>query len=131
MTETTVSNLPVAAIWIIAIFQLLLALALVAVLALFGGQIGAMLKDVREMVQDLKRETVPPILRTLRQVKTTSDEAARSVHQVATKADQATTTINTVVARTQGPAVKVAGFLGGVLIGARALGMTDDKKKKR
>lgn len=131
MNETTVVNLPVAAIWIVAISQLLLALGVIAVLALFGMQIVALLKDIRGMVEDMRKEAMPPVIDTLKNVKTISDDAARTTHKVTDTADRVTGMVNAVVSRTQTPAVKAAGLLSGVIAGARAVRATDDKKDNK
>jgi hypothetical protein len=132
MNETTVVNLPVVAIWIVAISQLLLALGVIAVLALFGAQIVGLLKDIRGMVEDMRRDAMPPVIDTLKNVKTISDDAARTTNKVTDTADRVTGLVNAVVARTQTPAVKAAGLLSGVVAGARAVRgankKEDDKK---
>ena len=130
--ETTVVNLPVAAIWIVAISQLLLALGVIAVLALFGMQIVALLKDIRGMVEDMRKDAMPSVVDTLKNVKTITDDAARTTTKVTHTADKVTTMVNAVVERTQTPAVKAAGLLSGVVAGARAVRASkpkDDKKK--
>ncbi len=133
MNETTVVNLPVAAIWIVAISQLLLALGVIAVLALFGMQIVGLLKDIRGMVEDMRKDAMPSVVDTLKNVKTISDDAARTTTKVTHTADKVTTMVNAVVERTQTPAVKAAGLLSGIIAGARAVrgsnAKVEDKKK--
>ncbi len=131
MNETTVVNLPVAAIWIVAISQLLLALGVIAVLALFGMQIVGLLKDIRGMVEDMRRDAMPPVVDTLKNVKTITDDAARTTNKLTDTADRVTGMVNAVVERTQTPAVKAAGLLSGVIAGARAVRGAKVKEEKK
>lgn len=119
--EVSVANLPVAALWIVAISQLLLALGVIAILALFGTQILAILKDIRATIEDMRREAMPPVVATLKNVKTISDDAARTTHNVTTTADRVAHVVSSVVARAESPAVRLAGLLSGVVAGARAV----------
>jgi hypothetical protein len=132
--EVTVANLPAIAIWIIALSQLLLALGVIAVLALFGSQVLAILKDIRATIEDMRRDAMPPVVATLKNVKTMSDDAARTTHKVTDTADRVTNLVSTVVSRAESPAVKAAGLLSGVIAGARAVRsakkVEDEPKKK-
>ncbi|HEY0073688.1 MAG TPA: hypothetical protein VGB77_06260 [Abditibacteriaceae bacterium] len=132
--EVTVVNFPTVAIWIIALSQLLLALGVIAVLALFGSQISAILKDIKLTIEDMRREAMPPVVATLKNVKTMSDDAARTTHKVTDTADRVTNLVSTVVSRAESPAVKAAGLLSGVVAGARAVRnakkVEDEPKKK-
>jgi len=119
-TEVTVSNLPSAAIWIVAISQLVLALGVIAVLALFGSQIVAILKEVRTMVEDLRRDSMPHINGTLKNVESITSDAARTTTKATHTADNVINLANKVVTRVESPAVKVAGLLSGIIAGARA-----------
>ena len=132
MQEVTVSNLPGAAIWIIAISQLLLAVGVIAVLALFGSQVVAILKEVKGMVEDMRRDAMPEVKATLKNVKTISDDAARTTHNVTTAADKVAGLVSTLITRFESPAVRMAGMLTGVVAGARAAkhAKSDDRNKK-
>lgn len=129
-TEVTVSNLPAAAIWIVALSQFLLALGVIIVLALFGSQIVAILKEIRAMVEDMRKDAMPEVKATLRNVKSISDDAARTTHNVTTTADNVTGLVNNVVNRVESPLVKVAGLFAGVMAGAKAARGKDEKSKK-
>lgn len=132
MQEVTVTNLPGAAIWIIAISQLLLAVGVIAVLAMFGMQAVGILKDIRAMIEDMRRDAMPEVKATLKNVRTITDDAARTTHNVTTAADKVAGVVSTVVTRVESPAVRVAGLLAGVVAGARATkgAKSDDKSKK-
>jgi hypothetical protein len=133
MQEVTVSNLPGAAIWIVAISQLLLALGVIAVLALFGTQIVAILKEIRTMVEDMRRTAMPEVTATLKNVKSISDDAARTTHNVTGAADKVAGVVGAVAGRMESPAVRAAGLISGIVAGARAAkkrsGDDSDKKK--
>ena len=130
-SEITVSNLPSAAIWIVAISQLVLALGVIAVLALFGSQAIGILKDVRSMVEDIRRDTMPHVNGTLKNVETISTDAARTTGKATRTADNVIDLANKVVTRMESPTVKVAGLLSGVIAGARAArGKKSEDKEK-
>jgi len=131
MQETVVTNLPSAAIWIIAISQLLLALGVIAVLALFGTQIIAILKEIRSAVEDMRREAMPPVLATLKNVKSMSDDTARTTHNVTTAADKVAHVVGSIVTRVESPAIRAAGLVAGLVTGARAAKnrKADDERK--
>ena len=132
MQEVTVTNLPGAAIWVIAISQLLLAVGVIAVLAMFGMQAVAILKEIKGMVEDMRRDAMPEVKATLKNVRTITDDAARTTHNVTTAADKVAGVVTTVVSRVESPAVRMAGLLTGVVAGARAAknAKPDDKSKK-
>lgn len=133
MQEVTVTNLPGAAIWIIAISQLLLAVGVIAVLALFGSQAVAILKEVKGIIEDMRRDAMPEVKATLKNVRHITDDAARTTHNVTTAADKVAGVVSTVASRVESPAVRMAGLLTGVVAGARAAknAKSDDKNSKK
>src|SRR5215216_2752777 len=97
--EITVSNLPSAAIWIVAISQLMLALGVIAVLALFGSQIVAILKETRTIVDDVRRHTMPHVNVIFKNAESISADAARTTSKATHTADKVTGLVGKFVER--------------------------------
>ena len=112
-------------ILIIGIGQVVSALALIAiaaVLVMLVNQIKAILADVQNMVQeDVRKELMPHVAGTLRNVKTISDDAARTTHNVTGTVDSVTNVVKGVTDRLESPLIRAVGLASGLFAGIKAL----------
>lgn len=127
MAETTVTNLPILAIWIIAIAQILFAFSMLVVaivLIKLFGQLMETVNMVNEMADDTKKH-LPSMLgsvdTTLKNVKTISTDATNTVHSVTGTVNRVSHVVGSVAGRMESPVVKAAGMLTGVAAGVKAL----------
>lgn len=118
--EVVVTNIPVAAFWIIAIAQILFAIATLAiavVLIMMIGQIKAILNDVSERTPSM----LTSVDGTLKNVKLMSDDARGTTHNVTGAVNRVSHVVSSVAGRMESPIIKGVGVLTGVVAGARAL----------
>ena len=127
MEERIVTNLPVWAFWIIAISQIIFALATaaiaVAAIAVFG-QVKQLLQDTGKTLDEVNKK-MPSMMgsvdATLGNVKGISDDARHTAHQVTGAVNKVAGVTQSVATRLESPLVKSVGVISGVVAGARAL----------
>ncbi len=127
MQETVVTNLPVWTFWVIALSQVVFALAMAAIA--FAAisvlrQVKELLKDVGKMTDEVNKK-MPSMMgnvdATVGNVKSMSDDARQTTSNVTGAVDRVSHLASSVVARVESPLVKSIGVLSGVVAGARAL----------
>ena len=127
--QVTLVAFPMWTVWVV----ILLHVALVVLIGLVVFKGYGILQEVQSTIQDARRDLLPHVNATMKNVETISDDAARTTHNVTTAADKVAGVVSAVTTRVESPAVKVAGLLSGVIAGARAAkgAKSDDKDKKK
>lgn len=125
--EVSVSNFPTIALWIIAISQIVFALAMAAiafVMMSLIGQLKEILGDAKKMTEETNRN-LPSMMSsvngTLKNVKTISDDANATVHNVTGTVNRVSHVVGSVAGRMESPVIRAVGALSGVAAGMRAL----------
>ena len=143
--EVVVTNIPVLAFWIIAIAQILFAIATLAiayVLIRMIGQIQQILTKADNMAGEVDKQLpgmMGSVSGTLKNVKEISDDARGTTHNVTGAVNRVSHVVSSVAGRLESPVIKGVGVLSGVLAGARALRgrkekeviIETDKKRRR
>lgn len=127
MQEMQVSNFPTWTMYIIALSQIVFALATAAIafaaISLLG-QVKELLKDVGKTMDEVNKK-MPSMMSnvdaTVGNVKGMSDDARATTGHVTSAVDRVAHLAHNVAGRLESPLVKSVGILSGVLAGARAL----------
>lgn len=134
MQPVEVTNLPVLSLEIIAGAQVVFALAMIAiaiVMLMMVKQIIAILQEVQSMVStDVRKDIMPSVAATLKNVKTISDDATTTVHNVSGTVNRVSHVVSAVATRAESPLVRAVGLISGVAAGARAVGGRKGKEKE-
>ena len=73
------------------------------------------IQQIKEMMKDVQRDTMPQVNATLKHVETISADAAKTTHNVTNTADHVTGLVNNIVSKVESPLVRVAGLVAGLL----------------
>jgi uncharacterized protein YoxC len=127
MQEMQVSNFPTWTMYVIALSQIVFALA-TAVIAFAAfmtlGQVKELLKDVGKTMDEVNKK-MPSMMNnvdaTVGNVKGMSDDARTTTGHVTSAVDRVSHLAHNVAERLESPLVKSVGIMSGVLAGARAL----------
>jgi xanthosine utilization system XapX-like protein len=134
-TQVTLVAFPMWTVYVV--IALHVALVLLIGVVVFKGygilqHVDETIQGIDGTIQDARKEVMPPVVATLKNVKTMSDDAARTTHNVTNAADRVSNVVSSVAARVESPAVKAAGLLSGIIAGARAAkGKGSDEPKKK
>ncbi len=125
--ETVISNFPTWTMYIIALSQIVFALATAAIAfaaIVVLGQVKELLKDVSQTMDEVNKK-MPSMMNnvdaTVGNVKGMSDDARTTTGHVTSAVDRVSHLAHNVAERLESPLVKSVGILSGVLAGARAL----------
>lgn len=131
-SDVTVSNFPTLALWIVALAQVVFAVAMIAiafVMLKMVGQMISILQEVQSMVtEDVRKEIMPSVSGTLKNVKTMSDDATSAVHNVSGTVTRVSHVVNSVSGRLESPLVRTVGLVTGLAAGARAVSGRKEKE---
>lgn len=134
-------QVPAWVVYTVGISNLVLCvgiLVIAVVMALMAGQMLAILKDIRGMVeQDLRKELMPSISGTLKNVEKISTDAADTTHNVTATANRLSNLVGSAANRLESPVIRAVGLASGVLAASRAVRgqnktvVVETKKKRR
>jgi len=123
--QVEVTNIPTWTLYVIAVMQVVFVLAVIGigfVLASLLKQIQATVADVQSIVtNEVRREILPTVNATLKNVKAISDDAREATHNVSGTVNRVSHVANSVAGRLESPLVKTVGALTGVAAGVRTL----------
>ncbi|MBV9867231.1 MAG: hypothetical protein JO316_17890 [Abitibacteriaceae bacterium] len=132
MQEVTVTNFPAWTMYVVALSQIVFALAMIIIAGIMVkmvGQIISILQEVQNMVsEDVRRDMLPSISGTLKNVKTMSDDATSAVHNVTGTVNRVSHVVSSVSGRLESPLVRTVGLVTGLAAGARAVGGRKEKE---
>ncbi|MDQ3814487.1 MAG: hypothetical protein M3347_11115 [Armatimonadota bacterium] len=123
-SEVTVTNFPAWTLYVVAIAQIVFALAMGAiafVLIKLIGQLSQILADVKNITTDVDRSVMPTVNATLKNVKAISDDARDTAHNVTGTVNRVSHVAGTIAGRMESPVVKTVGAVSGVVAGVKAL----------
>ena len=117
----------------IQIFSALGLIVIAIAMALVLKQMLDILKEVKSMVEnEVRKDLLPSVAGTLRNVKTMSDDAAATTHNVTSAANRVSNLVGSAANRMESPLIRAVGMATGLLAGMRAVkGKSDDKPKKK
>lgn len=114
--NVTFAVFPMWTVWIVVLLHAFLVIAI----GLLFVHLSGIITQIKDMLRDVQRDTMPQVNATLKNVESISADAAKTTHNVTTTADNVTGLVNNVVNKVESPLVKVAGIFAGVMAGARA-----------
>ena len=114
--NVTLAVFPMWTVWIVIILHA----ALVIAIGLMFVHVTGIITQIKDMLKDVQRDTMPQVNATLKNVESISADAAKTTHNVTTTADNVTGLVNNVVNKVESPLVRVAGLFAGVMAGAKA-----------
>jgi hypothetical protein len=123
-SEVTVVNLPTTALWILAIAQIVFALAtaaiaivLIVMMKALLGELKTILADVRDMEREIKA-TLPKMVKNVDMM---VNDVANTTHKGTGVVNQVLNLVSAIVTRLESPLVRSVGVLTGVMAGLKAL----------
>lgn len=123
-SEVTVVNFPTTALWILAISQIVFALAtaaiaivLIILLKSLLGELKTILADVRDMEREIKTH----LPKMVKNVDMMVNDVANTTHKGSSVANQVLNLVSAIVTRLESPLVRSVGVLTGVMAGLKAL----------
>jgi hypothetical protein len=134
-------QVPAWIVYVVGISNLVLCigiLVIAVVLALMAKQIIAILTEIRQMVEtDVRKEIMPSVAGTLKNVERISTDAADTTHNVTATANRVSNLVGSAANRLESPVIKAVGIASGVMAASRSLRgqktvvVETQKKKKR
>lgn len=126
MTQTEVTNFPGWALIVVAVSQVVFALAMIiiaGVMLLLVKQMIEILKEMQKIVaEDVRKDIMPSVVGTLRNVKSISDDARTTSTHVTGTVNRVSHVVGSIAGRLESPVIKTIGVVTGLAAGARALG---------
>ncbi|RYG71010.1 hypothetical protein EON80_06095 [bacterium] len=133
-------QVPAWIVYVVGISNLVLCIGILViaiVLALMAKQLIGILTDIREMVEtDVRKDIMPSVSGTLKNVEKISADAADTTHNVTATANRVSNLVGSAANRLESPVIKAVGVASGVLAASRSLRgqktvVVEDKKKKK
>ena len=129
--------------WIITVFgianllQIFSAVALIIIAVVMVMVLSKMLnilQEVKSIVEtEVRKDMLPSINGTLKNVKTISDDAAATTHNVTAAANKVSNLVGSAANRMESPVIRAVGIATGLLAGMRSVKgkQAEDKPKKK
>jgi hypothetical protein len=129
--------------WVITVvgianfIQIFSALALIIIafcMVLMLKNMLAILKEMRSIVEtEVRKEILPSVSGTLKNVKLISDDAAATTHNVTSAANRVSNLVGSAATRIESPVIRAVGMAAGLLAGLRSVkgGKSDEKSNKK
>ena len=112
-----------------------IAIVIIAVAAvLVLKQVLEILMEIKSIVEtEVRKDILPSVADTLKNVKTMSDDAAATTHNVTVAANRVSNIVGTAATKMESPLIKAIGIASGLIAGARAVrgSRGEEPKKKR
>jgi predicted PurR-regulated permease PerM len=133
-------QVPAWIVYVVGISNLVLCvgiLVIAVVLALMAKQIISILTEIQKMVtEDVRKDLMPSITGTLKNVEKISTDAADTTHNVTAAANRVSNLVGSAANRLESPVIKAVGLASGVLAASRSIRgqktvVVEDKKKKK
>lgn len=122
--QVSVVNFPTTALWILAISQIIFALATTAIAVVLIilmksliGELKTILADVRDMEREIKA-TLPKMVKNVDMMVA---DVANTTHKGTGVANQVLNLVSAIVTRLESPLVRSVGIFTGVMAGLKAL----------
>jgi len=117
-------------------FEIFSALAMVAIAVaavLVLKQVLEILLEIKSIVEtEVRKDILPSVADTLKNVKTMSDDAAATTHNVTVAANRVSNIVGAAATKMELPLIKFIGVASGLIAGARAVrGRGEEPKKKK
>lgn len=129
--QMIISNLPVWTLWVIAISQIIFAVATLSIALVLLKLVNGLLATKSEIDKHLPG-MMNDVSGTLTNVKTISDDAQGTVNHVTNSVNHVSNLVTTVVTKAESPLIKSVGMVAGIAAGAKAFfgskKQKDDKK---
>lgn len=126
--QMVISNLPVWTMWVVAIAQIIFAIATLVIALVLLKLVGQLVETTKELNRHLP-SMLNDVGGTLTNVKSMSDDAQGTVKHVTTSANHVSNVVASVVTRMESPLVKSVGMAAGVAAGAKSFFGSKKKDK--
>jgi replicative DNA helicase len=119
-----VANFPTTALWILAISQIVFALATAAIAIVLIVMMKALLGELKTIladVRDMEREVKNHLPKMVKNVDMMVNDVASTTHKGTGVANQVLNLVSAIVTRLESPLVRSVGVITGVMAGLKAL----------
>lgn len=127
--QMVISNLPVWTMWVVAIAQIIFAVATLAIALVLLKLVGQLIETTRELNRHLPG-MLGDVSGTLTNVKTISDDAQGTVKHVTNSVNHVSNVVTSVATKMESPLIKSVGMAAGVAAGAKTFFGSNKKSKE-
>ena len=114
-------NIPTWVAWMVGIANFFIIFAAIALVVLAAVGVGILL-SIKDIVQtELRKDILPSVAGTLRNVEKISTDAADTTHNVTGAVNRVSNLVGGAATKLESPVIRMVGLAAGLLSGARAV----------
>lgn len=127
--QMVISNLPVWTMWVVAIAQIIFAVATLAIAVVLLKLVGQLIDTTKELNRHLPG-MMNDVGGTLTNVKIMSDDAQKTVKHVSNSVNHVSNVVTSVATKMESPLIKSVGMAAGIAAGAKTFFGSKKKSKE-